>query len=230
MVYREGWPTEGVQALQAADAIVVYCDGAEGNLLNRHLDEMETLMQEGMGLACLHFAVEVPEGKAGDAFQRWLGGYFQLNWSVNPTWRPEFAQLPDHPIARGVKPFAIEDEWYFHMRFRPNLAGVTPILSAVAPADRNWPDGPRSGNPAVRQAIAQGKPQHVAWAFERADGGRGFGFTGGHWHRNWGDDNFRKVVLNGIAWTARAEVPQDGVASATPTPEELEANQDEPKP
>ena len=42
---------------------------------------------------------------------------------------------------------------------------------------------------------------------ERPDGGRGFGFTGGHFHRNWGDPNFRKLVLNAILWTAGLDVP-----------------------
>ena len=57
-------------------------------------------------------------------------------------------------------------------------------------------------------------------------GGRGFGFTGGHFHRNWQDDNLRKIVLNAIAWTAKVEVPTDGVPSKTPSDEEIEANQD----
>ena len=48
---------------------------------------------------------------------------FETHWSVNPTWKAEFKQFPDHPIARGVKPFVIEDEWYYHMRFRDNLDG-----------------------------------------------------------------------------------------------------------
>ena len=70
----------------------------------------------------------------------------------------------------------------------------------------------------------------MAWACERKDGGRGFGFTGGHFHFNWGNDQFRKLVLNAIVWVAKGEVPKDGVKSATPTAEELEKNQDEPKP
>ena len=82
----------------------------------------------------------------------------------------------------------------------------------------------------MRRAVAAGEPQVVAWAFERPDGGRGFGFTGGHFHRNWGDDDFRTIVLNAIVWIAHGEVPSGGVPSATPTPQELEANQDEPKP
>jgi len=68
-------------------------------------------------------------------------------------------------------------------------------------------------------------PQTVAWAFERPDGGRGFGFTGGHFHKNWGDDNQRKTVLNAILWTAKAAVPAEGVTSKV-TPEELAANLD----
>ena len=64
-------------------------------------------------------------------------------------------------------------------------------------------------------------PELMAWAYERPDGGRGFGFTGAHYHWNWGCDSFRTVVLNGIVWTAGLEVPAGGVPSKTPTYEEL---------
>ena len=65
----------------------------------------------------------------------------------------------------------------------------------------------------------------MAWAVERPDGGRGFGFTGGHNHANWGNDDFRKLVLNALLWTAKAEVPAGGVQS-TVTAEELKQNLD----
>jgi hypothetical protein len=74
-------------------------------------------------------------------------------------------------------------------------------------------DGPHEGNPAVREAVKGGEPQIVAWACERSDGGRGFGFTGGHYHRNWGNDNVRRLVLNAILWTAKVEVPAAGIES-----------------
>jgi len=51
-------------------------------------------------------------------------------------------------------------------------------------------------------------------ASERLEGGRGFGFTGGHYHRNWGNDNFRKIMLNAILWVAKVEVPPEGVDSS----------------
>src|SRR5262249_36817890 len=155
----------------------------------------------GVGLVCIHYAVEPTIEKGQKEFLEWIGGAFEINWSVNPDWAADFKELPSHPTTRGVKPFAISDEWYFHMRFRDGMQGVTPQLSAVPPATTmRRPDGPHEGNPAVREAVKNGESQTVAWAFERADGGRGFGFTGGHFHRNWANDNFRKLVLNAILW------------------------------
>lgn len=230
-VVTDGWPEDNA-VFDGADAIVIYSDGAGGHPALPHRDFLDDLMKKGVGLACLHFAVEVPAGSpGGDDFLDWIGGYFELHWSVNPHWTPTFAELPDHPITRGVEPFGINDEWYYHMRFRPGMEGVTPILTAVPPASSlSRPDGDRSGNPDVRRAVASGEPQHVAWAYERPDGGRGFGFSGGHVHWNWGDDNFRTVVLNALVWASGGEVPEGGVPSATPSQAQLEANQDEPKP
>jgi hypothetical protein len=164
-------------------------------------------------------------------FIEWIGGHFERFWSVNPHWDAKFTVMPKHPITRGVKPFMANDEWYFHMRFRPKMEGVTPILSAVAPpSTMKRKDGAHSGNPAVRKAVKERIPQHLAWAVNRRDGGRGFGFTGLHRHWNFMDDNFRKTVLNAIAWTAKIEIPKDGIVTATPTQAELEANQDYAKP
>ena len=76
----------------------------------------------------------------------------------------------------------------------------------------------------------RGEVQHMAWATEREDGGRGFGFTGAHFHWNWADPNFRKLVLNAIAWCAKAEVPVEGVSDAPKTLADMEANHDERPP
>jgi len=228
VVYRDGWPKDP-KAFDGASAIVIFADGGGGHPMLPHLDQLEPLMQKGVGLALLHYAVEVPKEPAGKKVLQWVGGYFEQYWSVNPFWKAEFKTLPQHPITRGVKPFAIEDEWYYHMRFAEGMKGVTPILTAIPPdSTRNRPDGPHSGNPVVR--ARKGMPEHVAWAFERPGGGRGFGFTGGHFHWNWAHDELRTVVLNAIVWVAGMEVPPGGVRTPTPTFEELEANQDYPQP
>ena len=96
------------------------------------------------------------------------------------------------------------------------MEGVTPILSALpGPETLKRPDGAHSNNPDVRAAVLERKePQHLAWASVRADGHRGFGFTGGHHHWNWADPNMLRVVLNGIVWVTGCEVPEDGVPLA----------------
>jgi hypothetical protein len=112
------------------------------------------------------------------------------------------------------------------MRFNDNMKGVTPILTAIPPASTlTRKDGPRDNNEFVRKE--QGQPQHMCWVTERPDRGRGFAFTGGHFHKNWGNENFRKLVLNGIAWTARVEVPKNGVPAPALSEADLMVNLDQ---
>ena len=230
IVTTEGWPEDNA-VFEDAATVVVFSDGYGGHPLKRQLDYFDSLAAKGVGLVTIHWATEVERGPMAEKFLQWQGGFCDVNWSVNPHWKANYKTLPEHPITRGVEPFELQDEWYYHMRFADGMKGVTPILSALPPAETlDKRDGPRSGNPTVRKAIADGKAQHMAWAFERADGGRGFGFTGGHFHRNWADDDFRTLMLNAICWTANIEIPEGGVPSATPSPAEIDANQDEPKP
>lgn len=229
-VYPGGWP-EDESVLNKADTIVMYCDGGGGHPALKHLDTLGKHIERGAGFVCLHYAVEIPNDHGGPEFLKWLGGYFETHWSVNPHWTADFTMLPDHAITRGVKPFAANDEWYFHMRFVPDMAGVTPILTAVPPQETMLrPDGPHSGNPAVRKEVARGAPQHVAWAYERPGGGRSFGFTGGHYHWNWGRSDIVKLVSNAIVWTTGADIPADGLAVSGAPIEVLEAGQDEEPP
>jgi putative membrane-bound dehydrogenase-like protein len=226
-VHLSGWPADK-SVFDGADCIVMYCDGGGGHMVHPHAEEVDALAKKGVGIVCIHYAVEVPADKNADKFLSWIGGYFEPHWSVNPHWTAKYEKFPDHPISRGVQPFEINDEWYYHMRFREGMKGVTPILTALPPKESlSRADGPHSGNPHVRAAVLERKePQHMAWAAEREGGGRGFGFTGGHDHWNWGDPNFRKIVLNAIVWCAHGEVPAGGVESSRVTLAALEANMD----
>ncbi|MCX7871885.1 MAG: ThuA domain-containing protein [Verrucomicrobiae bacterium] len=214
VVYSNGWPAEA-NAFDGASAVVIFSDGGGGHpaIQGNRLQILDELMKKGVGFGCIHYAVEVPKEKGGKEFLNWIGGYFETDWSVNPFWEGEFTKFPNHPVTRGVKPFKMMDEWYYHMRFQDGMKGVTPILSALPPASTlNRKDGPHENNPYVREAVLTNKePQHVMWVYERPDGGRGFGFTGGHSHKNWKNESFRKVVLNAILWIAKVEVPQNGV-------------------
>jgi hypothetical protein len=228
-IYHNGWPKDPT-AFDNADAILVYSNGGGGHPILPRLEEVDKIMKRGVGLLCVHYAVEVPKGDPGEYFLDWIGGYFEPHWSVNPHWTLEKSKIADgHPITRGVRPYVIYDEWYYHMRFQENMDGVTAILTATPPESTlNRPDGAHSGNPHVR--AKKGEPQHLVWARERPDGGRGFGFTGGHDHWNWGHPDHLRIVLNAIVWAAGGEVPAGGVPFQPPTLEELEVNQDYPPP
>jgi hypothetical protein len=213
------WPKD----LKHADAVIVLLNHG-GSAVN---DAVKEATKNGAGFMAIHFGVEVNKGDQGEQYTKWLGGYFETFWSVNPWWTPEFKEFPKHEVTRGVKPFALNDEWYYHMRFVEGMKGVTPILEAVPPLNTVQGEGKKSsergGNPAVYEEVAAGNKQVMAWAYERPAGGRGFGFTGLHKHANLADDGFRTLLLNAVAWVSKLEVPEKGVPSKTLSRDDLEA-------
>ena len=231
-VYTNGWvPDEKV--FEGAAAVIVYSDGGGGHpfLQGDHLQKIGALAAKGVGIGAIHYAVEPTTQKGNKEFIDWIGGCFETFWSVNPHWDGDFQTLPTHEVTTGVKPFKANDEWYYHMRFRDGMKDVTPILTAVPPVTTiRWKTGDKptthGGNEgAYQDAIVKRNPQHVMWVTTRPDGGRGFGFTGGHNHLNWGNENQRRLVGNAILWVAKAEIPAGGVVSQI-TQDELTANLD----
>lgn len=227
--YLNGWPNDA-SAFQNADALVIQSDGGPRHPGYWHLRQIDYLREQGVGVGMLHYAVEMTPGEPNDTLIAATGGAFEINHSVNPHWDGSFQALPRHPVARGVKPFTIHDEWYFNMRFIKDMAGVTPILSAIPPEETmSRPDGDHSGNPEVRKMVVEKQAQHLCWVIERSEGGRGFGFTGLHYHDNWAQEDFRKTILNAICWIAGAEIPAGGIVTPELAQADLDANLD-PKP
>ena len=66
----------------------------------------------------------------------------------------------------------------------------------------------------------------IAWAYQRPEGGRGFGFTGADIHKSWSYPSQRTLVLNGILWSAGLPVPAGGV-QVDLDPAALERNLDD---
>lgn len=213
-----GWPADDA-ALGQADLIVLYFDGLKDHEARGRAQRLQQHQEAGRHLAVLHFALEPPEDDTAlqQVLMNAIGGRFEAGWSVNPVWRLRGSPVAGHPAARGVGALDIEDEWYFHLRFRAGLRGIRPLLTAVPDASVLGEDGPRSGNPAVRAALAAGQPQILGWTCENENGTRGFGFTGAHFHRHWYDAAFRTLVLNGLVWAAGLEVPASGVPSSGPS-------------
>ncbi len=207
-----GWPTDS-SAFDSADAIHLFMDGGQRHpvIQEDRLQLIQRLIDKGVSFGAMHYAVEVPKDQGGEQFLDWIGGYYETYYSVNPFWVPHFDNLPNHPILRGVEPFSIRDEWYFSIRFREDKVGITPLL-VDTPSDETR-DGPYVHPHGPYDHIVQqkGKSEIVSWVVERKDGGRGFGFTGGHYHKNWGNEGFRKFVLNALVWLTGLDVPLTGV-------------------
>lgn len=232
-----GWPSKMVDGqkvddnsvFEGADAIFIYSDGGGRHLAVQgdRLEVLRALMKKGVSLGLAHYAVEVVPDKGGAEWKEWVGGHYENAFSCNPIFDAEFKSLPVHPITRGVKPFTTKDEWYFNMRFRDGKAGVKDILVAT-PSDavRDGPYvSPKGPYPHIQ--AAKGRPETMMWAVERPDGGRGFGFTGGHFHLNWQNEDQRRLMLNALVWLAKLEVPAGGISSAPVSDTEAHQNLDE---
>jgi type 1 glutamine amidotransferase len=222
IVIEDDWPAD-TKVFEGAAATIIYSDGLKRHPLAKGKDRHEfidSLTSKGMGIAFMHFACDVPPGKIGDYFRKWIGGHYETRWSTNPHWVCDSIYNSEHPITRGCNNFSLKDEWYFNMRF--NKPESHKFVLKGKPSDdarsgkTSHPRGP------YKHIVANsGRAETLLWTQERKDGGRGYGFTGGHFHKNWENDDYRKLILNAILWTAKLEVPAKGVETTTPTAEEM---------
>ena len=202
-VYVNGWPQDE-KVLDDADTIVLFCDGASKGLLHPllkdgHMAVLEKQMKRGCGLVVIHWALNMPSKEGSETFLKWIGGFKDFENPPRPIGEQlkvqDWSKQAKHPICRGLKPFEMpKDEYKTPERILSDNSGFTPILPFPGTA----------GSPLW------------AWAWEREDGGRGFGFIGGHLHEIWNNENLRKAMLNAIMWTAKAPVPDDGALSILP--------------
>jgi len=206
-IHLQGWP-ENPATLDDADLILFISDGRDGDLYSEvpfmtpeRMSVMEKQMKRGCGFSVLHFSTFAAD-EIGEKVLEWGGGYYdwqdgagKRNWYSAIKTVEGTVNLPatGHPVTNGVKPFKMKEEFYYNIRFReadPRLKVLAEVPELDGRADK--------GNA-------------VAWAIERADGGRGFSTTMGHFFNNWENPAFRKFILNGIMWAAGATVPKNGV-------------------
>jgi type 1 glutamine amidotransferase len=208
----DAWPTDQAR-LQAVKTFVFIGDTFPLQRFpdsSANLATFATLMQRGAGVVCVHFATglrkaDIP-ADGNHPLLGWLGGYFadkavhhQSIARIFPA--ATITPAVDHPVTRGWKEFTLHDEPYINNYFGPDgnqpAANVTAIAVAQLP-----PEAP--------------KREIVSWCVQRADGGRGFGVVMPHFYRNWLQADLRRLILNGIVWSAQIEVPANGVDSAEP--------------
>ena len=201
-VLARGWPTDE-RVLEGARCVVYFGDGGGKQPFAepRRWATLRRLLDGGAGLVLLHQAMDFPAGPDGAAIRGWLGAVYHSDIGSRGHWDMEFTDIPAHEVTRGVRPFAAPaDGWLYNLHFAP--AGVTPLLRGAVP------DKSRSTADAKRH---QGRAEVIAWAHQRPEGGRGFGFTGADLHRSWSYPSQRTLVLNGILWSAGLPVPAGGV-------------------
>lgn len=207
-----GWPRDPA-TLNDADSVLILSDGRDGNLFEEapHLATPERVrafdanMKRGCGLMTFHFSTFAPE-KYREEVLRWNGGYFQWEQGGKRAWYSairtidaEVAIDEKHPVARGVKSFRLREEFYYNLRLSTDAVP----LAKVSDLKGRVPDG-----------------NVVAWTLSRSSG-RGFGTTCGHFYDNWRNPMFRKLMLNGLIWSAGVEVPPEGVETSFYTHEEI---------
>lgn len=198
VMVQNGWPTNP-ETLKNAKCVVFYMDGGGKQTTIAHAAEIDKLAAAGVGIVHVHQCIDYPDADGAKAIS-WLGGAYQKKTGARAHWDETFElkDLPEHPITRGVKPFKLINEGYItKLTFVPGMKGITPILRCKNPkakADEKLPEG----------------GDIFAFAYNRPDGGRSFVNTGGHGHKNWGEEGFRKLQINAILWAAKVEVPDHG--------------------
>ncbi len=205
------------------DAVVIIGEGEGNHPLAGDEAFLKRMRLAGTNVGVFHYALHFSDAKNYAYLDDSVGGHYEPHWSVNPFWRADFKVSDSHPIARGVRPFSIDDEWYFNIKFAAGDARrIVPVLTA-APPDRvrNRGFGPHSGNPHVRSN--KGREETILWTIETADGARGLGFCGGHSVWALADPNFRKVLVNSLAWLAEEDIPPGGFNTPQPDYGEIAA-------
>lgn len=221
VVVGRDWPKKK-DILAEADAIFIFADGTSG--IAGEWDYLDQLARKGVGFTFMHYAVHPSPEQGRKYYQPWIGGAMESGWSVNPHWVADLKVDQEHEISRGVpETVTCLDEFYYNMRFRDDRDEVLDLITAT-PTRENIVRYINLWNKHGVEGL--GKEQTLMWGYERPGGGRGVGFTGGHYHHAWAIDGFRTVVLNALVWSAGIEVPEGGVRSEALTEEDLNANLD----
>ena len=212
----DAWPSA---AIAAADALVIIGDGRDGDLpyaeashlaSPERIAEVESGVARGMGVVAIHFATFAAEADAERAL-RWQGAHFawekagRREWSSKITWATGMLDhaASGHEVLRGVSGPPLREEYYHALAFHPQAVPLVRVRALPGASDAE---------------------RTVAWAIERAGGGRGFGTTMVHSLDSLRHEGLRTLVLNGIAWAAHVPIPDGGLRTPFAEREEVAAD------
>lgn len=182
---------DGPELLDGADGVVVFLSqGAKWIQEDKvRLQAFQRLAKRGGGFSCLHWGMGTKQAAEIPAFVNLFGG---CHGGPDRRYKVvDVTALPAenaHPILTGIKPFEVHEEFYFKLKFAKPKSDVVPLI----------------------QVPIEGETHTVSWAWTRPDGGRAFGFSGGHFHKNWELPAYRRLATQGILWTLNREIPKSG--------------------
>ena len=158
----------------------------------KRLAAFQRLAKRKGGLLCLHWGMGTKDAKNIKAFVDLFGGCHG-----GPDRRYKVVDVrtklvgKTHPILRGIEPLDVHEEFYFKLKTPQPAGQITPLIQvSIEDADHT-----------------------VSWAWERPDGGRSFGFTGLHFHKNWQHEEYRRLITQAVLWTLKREIPTEGIGA-----------------
>jgi type 1 glutamine amidotransferase len=183
----EPW-ADGPKLLDDADAVVLLVSqGAMWMQADEaRLAAFKRLGARKAGIVALHWSIGAKDAKFMPAQLALLGGTRggpQRKYIVleNDVRRV----VPKHPVLTAIGDFRVKDEFYYRLELAKDMQ---PLLSTTI----------------------DGSEETICWAFERADGGRSFGYVGFHFHENWKREDYRRLVKQAVMWTLAIPVPEKG--------------------
>lgn len=188
IVQADGEWHDGPALIDKADHCVLFVsEGAKWvNSDPARRGAFQRLAKRKGGLSVLHWGMGTREAANVDVFVQLFGAchggpdrkYKVLEAICKPA--------PDHPATVGIEEFKLKDEFYYALKRNPDNKDLRPLLTARID-DRD---------------------EMVSWAWQREDGGRSFGFSGLHFHANWAEPNYQRLVGQGVLWTMGIQPPK----------------------
>jgi hypothetical protein len=184
--------TDGPDVLERADGAVMFVSQGAAWLQQdpRRFQAFVRLAARGGGISALHWGTGTKDAKNIDGFVRLVGACHGGPDRKFAEIETKLDFVAGHPAAAGLEPLALFDEFYFRLKRAPESYGKLTTLAKIRVDDQE---------------------EMVGWAFDRADGGRSFGFTGLHFHKNWERPEYRRLVAQGVRWSMKLPVPEKGL-------------------
>jgi type 1 glutamine amidotransferase len=186
----EPW-SDGPELLRQTDVAVLFlAEGAKWASADpRRYAALTELASRGGGLVALHWAIGTRQAEPIAPFVRLFGGCHGGPDRKYQVVDAELRPAADHPVLRGMQALSVRDEFYYRLKFTDDKQ-LEPLLT-------------------VR---IDGNDETVAWAWQRPDGGRSFGFSGLHFHDNLNHPEYRRLMAQAVLWGAGVEIPAPGIA------------------